>query len=132
MNLLQIRKKFLDLSGRYDLVNDDYSDNGANFFINEGRKFLDRMDETQKSWAVRFVTVPINTIYATFQYCRAIKGVWAVSAVEGRWQLEKKSLQDLMEGYLQTLPASMTSGTPLYYSPCVTRSVPMKDTLLTQ
>ena len=40
MNLLQIRTKFVQLSGRYDLVVDaaggDYSDNGADFFINAG------------------------------------------------------------------------------------------------
>ena len=41
MNLLEIRTKFRSISGRYDLVNSDYSDNGANFFIEEGRKWLD-------------------------------------------------------------------------------------------
>ena len=122
MDLLQMRIKFRDLSGRYDLVNDDYSDNGADFFINEGRKFLDRLDETQKSWAVRLCPILADAAYVTFPYCRAIKEVWAASATEGRWQLEKKNLQDLMESYLKTLPAEMGSGTPLYFSPCITRA----------
>ena len=124
MNLLQMREKFRDLSGRYHLVNDDYSDNGADFFINEGRKFLDRMDETQKSWAVRLCPLVIDAAYVTFPYCRAIKEVWAASPTNGRWQLEKKDLQDLMNGYLMTLPAEMENGTPLYYSPCITRHSP--------
>lgn len=41
MNLREIRKLFLDMSGRYDLVNEDLSDNGANYYINEGSKWLD-------------------------------------------------------------------------------------------
>ena len=124
MNLLQIRKMFMELSGRFDLVNEDYSNSGVDIFINEGRKFLDRMDETQKSWATKFSPILTDALYVTFPYCRAIKEVWAASATTGRWQLEKKDLQDLLEGYLKTLPAEMETGVPLYYSPCITRSIP--------
>ena len=60
MNLLQIRTKFRDISGRFDLVNSDYSDNGADFYINEGRKFLDRLGEVQKSWASCFRFIGIE------------------------------------------------------------------------
>ena len=123
MNLLQIRTKFRDLSGRFDLVNDDFTDNGADFFINEGRKFLDRMDETQKSWAWCFKFIEQNFWGIAFPYCRAIKEVWVATSTE-RWQLEKKRLQDLMEGYLTGLPSSRTPGMPLYYAPCVTRYIP--------
>jgi|WetSurMetagenome_2_1015567.scaffolds.fasta_scaffold483570_1 hypothetical protein len=41
MNLLQIREQFRNISGRYDLVNDNLTDNGANLFINEGSTWLD-------------------------------------------------------------------------------------------
>jgi len=57
MNLLEIRKQFRTTSGRYDLVNDDYSDNGANHFINEGVKWLDSkvdkkmIHETMDAWS---------------------------------------------------------------------------------
>lgn len=129
MNLLQMRRKFSDLSGRHDLVNDDYSDNGVDFFINEGRKFLDRLDETQKSWAIKLCPLVTGASYATFPYCRAIKEVWAANSTEGRWQLTKKDLQDLMDGYLMTLPVETESGTPLYYSPCITRSIPKSATV---
>jgi hypothetical protein len=129
MNLRQFRKMFRNLSGRFDLVNEDYSDSGVETFIFEGQKFLDRLDETQKSWATRFAPLSTDALYVTFPYCRAIKEVWAASSTEGRWQLEKKDLQDLMEGYLMTLPDEMESGTPLYYSPCITRSVPPGATL---
>ena len=124
MNLLQFRTKFRSLSGRFDLVNEDGSDNGADFFINAGSKFLDRLDETQKSWASCFRFLDIGHFSVVFPYCRAIKEVWAASATEGRWQLKKKNLQDLIEGYLAGIPSSRTSGSPLYYSPCITRYVP--------
>jgi len=129
MNLLQFRKMFRKLSGRFDLVKDDYSDDGLGHFIDAGSKFLDRLDETQKSWAVKFSRLTTGNIYTTLPYCRAIKEVWVASSTEGRWQLTKKNLQDLMEGYLSTLPAEMETGVPLYYSPCITRSVPPNETL---
>jgi len=102
---------FRNLSGRFDLVNEDFSDNGADIYINEGRKFLDRLDETQKSWASCYRLLEVNRFSVSFPYCRAIKEVWAAST-SARWQLEKVSLQNLMEGYLTGLPSSRTPGTP--------------------
>ncbi len=123
MNLLEVRTQFRTISGRFDLVNADFSDNGADFYINEGRKFLDRMDTTQKSYASCFRFAEIGHFSVSFPYCRAIKEVWAAST-SARWQLEKKSLQDLIAGYLTGLPSSRTVGAPLYYSPCLTRYIP--------
>ena len=105
------------------MVNSDFSDNGADFFINEGRKYLDRLDETQKSWASCFRFVEIGHFSAAFPYCRAIKEVWAAT-ISARWQLEKKSLQDLTAGYLTGLPSSRNTGSPLYYAPCIVRYIP--------
>ena len=124
MNLLQIRKKFRDLSGRHDLVNEDGSDRGADFFLNEGRKFLDRLDETQKSWASYYVLAAVDSFIIRFPYCRAVKEVWIATDPEGRWQLEKKSLQDLTAGYLSGMLATRNNGTPLYYAPGITRYIP--------
>jgi len=127
MNLLQLRTKLIDLSGRFDLVTDapgdDYTDNGADFFIYEGQKHLDRLNETKKSWASCFRFVEIGGFSATFPYCRAIKEVWAASTT-ARWQLEKKDLQDLIAAYLTSLPSERDSGTIAYYSPTITRYVP--------
>lgn len=123
MNLLQTRTKFREISGRHDLVNADFSDNGADFYINEGRKFLDRLNETQKSWASCFRFLEVGQFSVSFPYCRAVKEVW-VSSVSARWQLKKKSLQDLISEYLTGLPASRSVGCPLYYSPCITRYIP--------
>lgn len=123
MNLLQLRTKFRELSGKFDLVNADFSDNGADFFINEGSRFLDRLDENQKSWASAFRFIDIGKYSASIQHCRAIKEVWAASTT-ARWQLEKKSLQELLNDYLLGTPAERTSGEPGYYSPTLTRYIP--------
>jgi hypothetical protein len=123
MNLLQVRSKLREISGRVDLVNVDGSDNGADFYINEGSRYLDRLDETQKSWASCFRLIESGMFSASVPYCRAIKEVWLIDAVNGRWQLEKKNLQDLITGYLGGFPSDRTSGTPLYYSPCLSRLV---------
>ena len=123
MNLLQMRTKFRTLSGRFDLVNADFSDNGADFFINEGRKFLDRLDETSKSWASSFKFIEVGFYSVQFPYCRAIKEVWA-GTTTARWQLEKKNLQDLIFGYMTGLPSTLTTGEVTYYSPALTRYIP--------
>jgi len=124
MNLLQIRQKFRELSGLYELVNEDGSDNGADFFINEGRKFLDRLDETQKSWASCFRVIDIGHFSTSFPHCRAIKEVWATDSISGRTQLEKRSLQDIVSNYMANLPSKRNMGIPIYYSPCITRYIP--------
>ncbi len=136
MNLLQIRTKFRELSGRHDLVDSSYADTGADFFINEGRKYLDRLTETQKSWGTAFKFLEVGKWSVSFPYCRAIKEVWAATTT-GRWQLEKKSLQDMIEGYINNItdsylpgpPSLCTNGTPLYYSPCISRYVPENSTV---
>ena len=47
MNLREIRVEFIRKSGRYDLVEDDesFKDNGANFFIQAGQRFLDKQGD---------------------------------------------------------------------------------------
>jgi len=123
MNLIEIRSKFRELSGRYDLVNNDLSDNGADFFINQASRWLDRTVETTKSWASYMVIIPVSSWYVQFPYARAIKEVW-ISTTEGRWQLEKIRLQDMIASYFSKPPVEITNGTPEFYSPAITRYIP--------
>ena len=123
MNLLELRTIFKTTSGRDDLVNADFSDNGADTYINEGRKFLDRLDENQKSWASAFRFIQPGKYMANVPHCRAIKEVWVATTV-ARWQLEKMDLQDLVSEYLTGDPATRNQGSPLYYSPTITRYIP--------
>ena len=124
MNYLQFRLKLRELSGRFDLVDSVGVDLGAGFFINEGRRFLDRQkDETQKSWGSCFRFLDIGFYSVQFPYCRAIKEVWAATTL-ARWQMEKKNLQDLINGFLLGEQSARETGIPLYYSPCITRYIP--------
>ena len=123
MNYLQMRLKFRELSGRFDLVTDTGVDTGAGFFINEGRKFLDRLDENQKSWGTCFRFLETGLYSVQFPYCRAIKEVWAATPLQ-KWQMEKKNIQDLISGYMLDNPSARNTGLPLYYAPCITRAIP--------
>jgi hypothetical protein len=123
MNYLQMRLKFRELSGRFDLVDPVGVDLGAGFFINEGRKFLDRLDENQKSWGTAFRFLNVGFYSVQIPYCRSIKEVW-IASTTAKWQLEKKNIQDLINGYLLGIPSSRTNGVPEYYSPCITRAIP--------
>jgi len=60
MNLLQIRQKLRIESGRFDLVNSDGSDSGADFFINEGSRYLDRLETIGKSVGYNYSNLPIG------------------------------------------------------------------------
>lgn len=122
MNLLQIRQKFRTESGRFDLVNADGSDNGADFYINEGSKYLDRLEEIGKSHAYNYSTLATGRYFASFPYCRAVQEVWVFNST-ARWQLEKKDFQWLRAEYKQMFLQSDT-GSPLYYAPIDIRMVP--------
>jgi len=128
MNLGELRKLFVERSGRSDLVNSDDSDNGANFFIQSGQRTLDRMLEIDKSWARSFKTLVSGDYYAMFKGCRAIKGVW-ISTSDGRTKLEKISIEDMRELYGDG-PDEVDSGTTLYYSIISLRTFPNDDNVI--
>lgn len=126
MNLLEIRKWLIRESGRYELVvdaaGDDWDDNGANGYINAGCRLLDRMQDVRESIGRNFQTTTAGDSLIKFQYCRAIKEVWAGDTTNGRWKLEKKPLEYLRKLYPN--PSTSDRGTPKYYSIAKMRVVP--------
>lgn len=129
MDLLGIRQQFIKLSGRYDLattnVDDFDTDNGADFFINSGLRFLDRLGYTPKTTARIFEEVSADSWYFTFQYCRSIKEVW-VNNDEKRYKLEKYRMGDL-HYYYSALRSETDTGEPLYYTPAFLRTMDATD-----
>lgn len=124
MNLLELRTKFISLSGRNDLANGD-ADNGADYYLNSGQRFLDRRYRFPKDTGIYPAVIPAGGWYVTVPYCRAIKEVW-VADRESRRQLEKKEVKE----YLTIFNApfeSLTRGATLYYAPAVLRSIPEAD-----
>lgn len=122
MNLIDVRRKFRTLSGRYDLVSDAGADQGADFFINAGVRHLDRRANFQKSIARTWSKNAAGTYLVKTQNARAITEVW-VATPERRRQLRPRLWQDLRATYTNPW-ASLTRGTPLYYSPVYVRPYP--------
>lgn len=115
MALIDIRTKFIQLSGRYDLVISPTTftpDNGADFFIKAGQRLLDNLQDTKFFWYKKNLTAGQGVI--DVPYLRVVKEVWLANA-EGRAQLEKKSLGWMKENYGEPF-ASQDRGTPIYWA----------------
>jgi len=127
MNLLQLRKQFVKRNGRYDLVMDNvgWADNGADFYINSGQRYIDRLDTTKKSQARNYQYVTSGDYYATFQYCRAVQGVYRMNSEEQK-KLEKVDYDDLRD-YYAAPQGDLDTGKPLYYAPVGIRLAPEID-----
>jgi hypothetical protein len=122
MDYKDLRKKFVELSGRYDLIKSTDEDDGADFFINAGQKYLDRLLTTNKMWARYPVAVAAGTYIVKTVDIRAIKEVW-ISNADGKIQLTPCNMQQLRTEYAEEF-ASVTQGQPTYYAPAIFRPAP--------
>ena len=75
MNLLQIRELFREVSGRWELVNNDLSDAGADHYINEAIRWLDRRADVNRAWATIPLWVPQGSWVVQFPTARSIRNV---------------------------------------------------------
>jgi hypothetical protein len=125
MQLSEIREKFVQFSGRYDLINSDDTDNGANFFINSGQRFLDRRIDFKKSSGRFFEQVAAGTWYFKLADCRSLDKVWVTNGEE-RWELERKSLHWLHSEFPNLISAT-DQGDPLYWTPAMLRGIDITD-----
>lgn len=101
MNLLDIRKKFVQLSGRYDMVVDttDWANDGADFYIQVGQKLIEKMVEVPLNVASMYVPLEAGDYKVSWEYhTRAIHEVW-VETSEGRYRAEKFDLDEIKEVY---------------------------------
>jgi hypothetical protein len=122
MEYKDLRRKFVEMSGRYDLVNANWTDNGADFFINAGQKHLDRMLDLGKSKARLTKSLTAGTVLVTTTGLRAIKEVW-VSNSSGMYELFPQSIANLRAYYAGKF-SEATAGAPEYYAPAVLRPFP--------
>lgn len=133
MTLLDIRTQLVKITGRYDLVTDatTFADNGADFYIHEGQKYLDRLETIKKSYSKVYASAVAGSWYTTFEYCRAVKKVWCSNSNYVRWELKKLDYELLKLKYNQ-LPANMFSSSPIYYAPILyTRTQPEVESGMT-
>jgi hypothetical protein len=126
MDYYLLRKKFCELSGRYDLMNTDYTDNGADFFINAGQRHLDRLQSTGKMKAKNVQPITAGTIQVKVAGLRSVLDVFIGNTTEGLIKLQKASLSYLRQYYAEQL-SGLDQGTPDWYAPAIFR--PYADTL---
>jgi hypothetical protein len=132
MDLLDIRTTFVQRSGRHDLVVDttDYEDNGANSYINEGQRWLDRNYFVDKAHGRFFKDVGTGAYGVIVPDCRVIEEVWMMNG-DARFQLQKLDLNELKGVNWFNKPFStMDTGQPKYYAPTYIRMVPENTALL--
>jgi len=124
MDYKDVRDKFIELSGHGELLTTTGEDNGADFFLNAGQKYLDRFFgfSTGKTIARYPVIVTAGTYIAKTVGLRAIKEVWIANA-DGRSQLVPSTLSQLKTEYSEEF-SSVTQGTPYYYAPAIFRPAP--------
>lgn len=84
MNLKEFRKLFVATSGRYDLVNDDDSDNGADFYIQAGQRYLETICHWDKQEAVHTEELRNLSVFM-LPNLRAITSVMARLASSTTW-----------------------------------------------
>jgi len=128
--LLEVRKNFVKLCGRLDLVIDTsaWVDNGANFFINAAQRWLDRKAESLNTITRYHKDVAIGAYSMAIPGLRVVDQVW-VTTSELKWQLEKKTQTWLRENYATSPMASIEKASPLYYARTVTTLAPPQQGL---
>lgn len=129
MELLDIRTKFIEISGRFDLVVDttDYADDGADFFIKAGQRYLDSKVNTHKSLARFQKDLTSGDYKLVFKHSRSIREVYASNA-DGKYELEKKTLTWLRNEYAEDF-SEIDGNSPLYYAPAILGLSPEQDDL---
>ena len=124
MTLLQIRTQFAKISGRYDLVSpSDFSDAGANFYIQQGQRSLERRMNISPTRAKFYDDIALGTYKVTLTNCRAIHSVWVMDS-DSRTEVIKIEDYDLrathqlwVENMYSTPLSTMSTGRPNYYYP---------------
>jgi len=122
MNLLQIRQKFITLSGRRDLATSTSitdtaylydTDAGADFFIQSGSKELDWSLDIPTTLAAQDFALAIGEYSLKIQHLRAVQKVYYQDS-DGKWvELPSKKIDQALEAYPKL--GSAEAGTPQVY-----------------
>jgi len=126
MNLLETRIALVNRTGRFDLVKntEDYVDNGANSYIQEAARWLDRKYFIDKAYGRFFKKLSVGAYGVLVPEARVIKEVWIADS-DSRKRLRKFDLDDLRGPLGYNKPFSqMDKGRPISYAPTYVRMVP--------
>jgi len=125
MSLLEVRKNFIQFSGRYDLIVDRiaYADKGANFFIRAGQDYLDRLVEISTAGARYFIDVQPNSWYVLVPRSRVIEAVTLSNTEGNKWNLSRVDLAYCKYCYIKD-PLQRSGGPSRQYAIGILRTVP--------
>ena len=121
--LQEIRQKFIERSGRIDLATDGLAattDNGADWFINAGQRFLDRELPDPNATLLSSHSVSAGDYAIEIARLRAPLEVWRVDGDGARVCLVRLTLDGAKRLYGQSF-ASIEAGTPAAW--CVARNI---------
>ena len=99
MELYELRKTLVEQSGHYELVDEEWSDQGANFYINAGLRYLDRMADffpMAKSRMVR--EVDPGQVIVQLTSCRYVENVQLITDDE-KVDLERLEYDKIVQHY---------------------------------
>lgn len=123
MTLRQIRKMFVEKSGRYDLWNDDGTDNGADFFIQRGQRHLENLVFNGRQETEHYVT-----LNGVSQFClpdvRIVKSLFVKTIDQKRTELNRISLAQAREYVIEEMT---DCSTPKFYCVFNTRGAYGED-----
>lgn len=114
MDLSEIREKFRDLTGRYDLVTPNNTDEGADFYINAGQRWLDRQLDFQGASAETTLSLSTGAYSADVTDLRAVKSVAVGQGGQDFAFLDKREYRPL-RAYIENQQNS-DQGQPRYYA----------------
>lgn len=125
MPLLDVRKQFIEYTGRYDLVLDtiDYDNNGADTFIVAGQRWLDRTYEVNGSKGRDDSLLEIGAWFSLVPEVRVIESVWVSLLTGERYFLEYLPMKDYRASFAKDAP-QITNGRTTYYTPVFFQKVP--------
>jgi len=88
MNLQQLRKKFVELSGNYHMVTDtqSYNDDGADFHIQGGQRFIENLLDMPRTSVRKVVTVEADQERAALPRGRYVRAVFIRYEAEQDWR----------------------------------------------
>lgn len=114
--LAYIRKKFVEETGRFDLVVDvnNWADQGANFFIQAGSRLLDMMLENKKTVKRFQKDIAVGDHKIEMKYLRAVERVEFSDGVD-KFDIPIKPYSKIRDLYTKPV-ASIENGTPSEYS----------------
>ncbi len=123
MNLLELKKQLLDISGRTDLIDSDtLADTGIGRYIAAGIKWLDGKFYGKQGDAIFTQRIFKGSYIVRIPPCRVIQSVWT-GDTEKRTKLIRRDLDTLLQEFPQPWRETNLSF-PSYFSPITSRQMP--------